>query len=199
LSPKSSITRTSGRLRRAAEIRTRGMVRRMSPYERRRRDNARRSGGTHRSRAGNTTPGQRDSGHLVVPSDLRTLSRNTSRCEAGTNLQANRSRGAHASQRLNLSRHREGLRAISQGQNRTRESRPSGIAGGSWEPWQMAELGTHSADRKGGHRHSSPSCARAQILPNTQRKKVSGRRQTGSWRKRARGFTPFQGVRDWVS
>jgi len=46
------------------------MVRRMSPYERRRRGNARRSGGTHRSRAGNTTPGQRDSGHLAVPSDI---------------------------------------------------------------------------------------------------------------------------------
>ena len=142
------------------------MVRRMSPYERRRRGNARRSGGTHRSRAGNTTPGQRDSGHLAVPSDIRTPSRNTSSCEAGTTLQANRSRGAHASRRLNLSRNREGLRTISQGQNRTRESRPSGIAGGSWEPWQLAELGTHAADRKGGHGHSSPSCARAQVLPD---------------------------------
>ena len=68
--------------------------------------------------------------------------------------------------RLTLSRSREGLRAISRGQNRTRESRPSGIAGGSWETWQMAELGTHAADRKGGHGHSSPSCARAQVLPD---------------------------------
>jgi len=112
------------------------MVRRMSPYERRRRGNARRSGGTHHSSAGNTKAGQRDSGHLAVPSDIRTPSRITSSCEAGTNLQANRSRGAQASWRLNLSRNREGLRAISQGQNRTRESRPSGIAGGSWETWQ---------------------------------------------------------------
>ena len=125
------------------------MVRRMSPYERRRRGNARRSGGTHRSSAGNTTPGQRDSGHLAVPGDIRTQNRNTSRREAGTNRQANRSRGAYASWRLNLSRHWEGLWAISQGQNRTRESRPSGIAGGSWETWQMAELGTHAADPKG--------------------------------------------------
>jgi hypothetical protein len=68
--------------------------------------------------------------------------------------------------RLNLSRSREGLRAISRGQNRTRENRPSGIAGGSWETWQMAEIGTHAADRKGGHGHSSPSCARAQVLPD---------------------------------
>ena len=68
--------------------------------------------------------------------------------------------------RLTLSRSREGLRAISRGQNRTRENRPSGIAGGSWETWQMAEIGTHAADRKGGHGHSSPSCARAQVLPD---------------------------------
>ena len=68
--------------------------------------------------------------------------------------------------RLTLSRSRAGLRAISRGQNRTRENRPSGIAGGSWEPWQMAEIGTHAADRKGGHGHSSPSCARAQVLPD---------------------------------
>src|ERR1700674_2255904 len=30
----------------------------------------------------------------------------------------------------------------------------------------MAELGTHAANRKGGHGHSSPSCARAQVLPD---------------------------------
>jgi hypothetical protein len=47
-------------------------------------------------------------------------------------------------------------------------SRPSGIAGGSWETWQMAELGTHAADRGGGHGHSSPSCARAQVLPDRE-------------------------------
>ena len=68
--------------------------------------------------------------------------------------------------RLNLSRSRAGLRAISRGQNRTRGNRPSGIAGGSGETWQMAEIGTHAADRKGGHGHSSPSCARAQVLPD---------------------------------
>ena len=76
------------------------MVRRMSPYERRRRGNARRSGGQHHSRAGNTMPGQRDSGHLAVPSDIRTQNRSTSCCEAGTNLQANRSRGVYASSAL---------------------------------------------------------------------------------------------------
>lgn len=78
-------------------------------------------------------PGQRDSGHLAVPSDIRTPSREMFCCKDGTNLRANHSEGAYASQRFNLFWGREGLRAISQGQNRTRESRPSGIAGGSWE------------------------------------------------------------------
>ena len=54
------------------------------------------------SRAGNTTPGQRDSGHLAVPSGIRTLIRVTLSCEDGTNPQANHSVGAYASQRLNL-------------------------------------------------------------------------------------------------
>jgi hypothetical protein len=35
-----------------------------------------------------------------------------------------------------------------QGQNRTGESPPSGIAGGPVETWTMVELGTHLADRK---------------------------------------------------
>ena len=120
-------------IRYKAETRRRWAAWHMSPYERRRRGNARRSGGTHHSRAGNTEPGQRGSGHLAVPSEARTQNRNTSSCEAGTNLQVNHSRGVNASQRLNLSRTREGLQDNSQGQNRTRESRPSGIEGGSWE------------------------------------------------------------------
>jgi hypothetical protein len=120
-------------IRHKAETRRRRAVWHMSPYERRRRGNARRSGGTHHSKAGNTEPGQRGSRHLAVPGDVRTQNRNASSREAGTNLQVNHSRGANASQRLNLLRTREGLQDNSQGQNRTREIRPSGIAGGSWE------------------------------------------------------------------
>ena len=93
-------------------------------------------------------PGQRDSGRLAVPSDIRTLSRVMFSCEDGTNLRANHSNGAHVSQRLNLYWDREGSRAISQGQNRTRESRPSGIAGGSWETRPMEEIGTHAATER---------------------------------------------------
>jgi hypothetical protein len=74
----------------------------MSPYERRRRGNARRSSAKHYSRAGNTMRRQRDSGRLAVPSDIRTLIRVTFSCEDGTNLRANHSIGAHVSQHLNL-------------------------------------------------------------------------------------------------
>jgi hypothetical protein len=47
-------------------------------------------------------PGQRDSGHLAVPSDIRALNRTMFSCEVGINLRANHSKGAHVSQRLNL-------------------------------------------------------------------------------------------------
>jgi len=102
----------------------------------------------HYSRAGNTMPGQRGSGHLAVPSGIRTLIRVMLRCEAGTNPQANHSTGAHVSQRLNLYWDREGLRATSRGQNRNRESRLSGIEGGFWETWPMVEIGTHAATER---------------------------------------------------
>ena len=38
----------------------------------------------------------------------------------------------------------------SQGQNRTREIRPSGIVGGPRETWLMVELGTHLATERAG-------------------------------------------------
>jgi hypothetical protein len=41
------------------------------------------------------------------------------------------------SQHLSFPVLREGSRRTSQGQNRTREIRPSGIAGGPMEPWAM--------------------------------------------------------------
>lgn len=68
----------------------------------------------HYSRAGNTMPGQRGSGHLAVPSSIRTLNRVMLCCEAGTNPLANHSTGAYVSQRLNLSWVREGSRAIAE-------------------------------------------------------------------------------------
>ena len=55
-------------------------------------------------------PGQRDSGHLAVPSDIRPPNRVMFSCEVGTNPRANHSNGAYASQRLNLYWEREGSR-----------------------------------------------------------------------------------------
>jgi len=153
-------------IRREAEVRQRWMVCRMSPYERRWRGNARRSSARHYSRAGNTMPGQRDSGHLAVPSGIRTLSRVMFRCEDGTNLRANHSIGAYVSQRLNLYWDREGSRATSQGQNRTRESRPSGIEGGSWETWPMEEIGSHAATERAAVVTLHLRSARTQVLPD---------------------------------
>jgi len=43
----------------------------------------------------------------------------------------------------------EGSRRTSQGLNRTREIRPSGILGGLAETWAMVELGTRRTYRKG--------------------------------------------------
>ena len=61
-------------------------------------------------------------------------------------------RGAHASQRLNLLGGGKACTLTNvvqgRGQNRTREIRPSGIAGGLQETWPMVELGTHAATER---------------------------------------------------
>ena len=122
-------------------------------------------------------PGQRGSGHLAVLSDIRTLIRVMSSCEDGTNLRANHSIGAHVSQHLNLSWDREGSRAISQGQNRTRDPTVRdrrGLLG------NVAYGGNRNPcrNRKGGNGHSPPKGARAQILPDS----LASRRVTGGER-----------------
>jgi hypothetical protein len=83
------------------------------------------------------------------PATFRTLSRSTFCCEAGTTLQANRSRGAHASRRLNLSRHWEGLWAIYQPRSEPDSGKPTvrdrrGLLGtvadgGIRNPWPQPE------------------------------------------------------------
>ena len=50
---------------------------------------------------------------------------------------------------------------ISQGQNRTREIRPSGIAGGSWETWHQGETRNPHRVPKGRMRSLFASSARA--------------------------------------
>src|SRR5262249_15659227 len=59
----------------------------------------------------------------------------------------------------------------SQGQNRTGESPPSGIAGGPAETWTRVELGTHLAYRKSEcWKLSAYSCARRRSIPTFSRK-----------------------------
>src|SRR2546428_9932996 len=57
-----------------------------------------------------------------------------------------------------------------QGQNRTGEIPPSGIAGGPVETWTMVELGTHLAYRKSEcWKLSTYSCARRRSIPTVLR------------------------------
>jgi len=51
-----------------------------------------------------------------------------------------------------------------QGQNRTREIRPSGIVGGLAESWAMVEMRTHFANRKSRDGNPPPKVARAVFL-----------------------------------
>ncbi len=118
----------------------RDLVWRMSPYVRGRRGNALRGGARHRPGGGNTRAGQRGSGHLAVPGRVRTLSRGALVLEVGTNSNANREgegcMRVSASASSPMGRHSK----ESQGQNRTREIRLSGIVGGPGETWPMVEL-----------------------------------------------------------
>jgi len=122
------------------KLEEREVVRRMGPYERRRRGNALRSGDKHRSRAGNTEPGQRDPGRLAVAGDPRTQIRIRLNLEATTSIQINQQHWGVYMPVFKLHGCWKDLGGKSQGQNRTRENRPSGIAGGSWETWHHGEI-----------------------------------------------------------
>jgi hypothetical protein len=79
---------------------------------------------------------QRGSGHLAVPgwfSDTEPRLDRSSQCEPAHETNRWRCR-VHVDRALKLCGHREGLCAC-QGQNRIREIRPSGIAGGPGETW----------------------------------------------------------------
>ena len=54
----------------------------------------------------------------------------------------------------------------SQGQNRTREIRPSGIVGGLAETWVMVELGTRRITERGRNGNSPPKAERVVFLPD---------------------------------
>jgi len=132
----------------------RGMVWRMSPYERRRGGNAPPGGLRGRLGAGNARSGQRGSGHSVAmtmgtqPDTELGILRGLRGGEGA--VQTPRCRGEECA---SAAVSRRGGRPVlisgvqSRGQNRTREIRPSGIVGGLQETWPTrAEPGPRHAD-----------------------------------------------------
>ena len=80
---------------------------------------------------------QRGSGHLAVPgwfSDTEPGINRSSQREPAHEINRRRCR-VHVDRALKLCGNREGFVCDSQGQNRIREIRPSGIAGGPGETW----------------------------------------------------------------
>jgi hypothetical protein len=143
----------------------RDLVWRMSPYERRRRGNALPERGGLAHNGGNTCVVQRGSGHLAVPGRARTQRRDERDLEVRTRPRANRDRAGcmRASALASLITGR--LVEESQGQNRTREIRPSGIAGGPGETWPMGDRHDSASALKGaGHGPCPPTGARAPAL-----------------------------------
>ena len=63
----------------------------------------------------------------------------------------------------------------SRGQNRTRESRPSGIAGGYTETWAMVELGTRCTTERVQVGNSLPKAARVVFLPDSRMLRLTWR------------------------
>ena len=68
----------------------------------------------------------------------------------------------------------------SRGQNRTRESRPSGIAGGYTETWAMVELGTRCTTERVQVGNSLPKAARVVFLPDSRTLRLT-RRGLETW------------------
>jgi hypothetical protein len=120
----------------------RDLVWRMSPYERRRGGNSLRGGTRCRPWRGNSSKGQRGSGHLAVPGSARTQRReNAMPSKPGRAYgQTDDRRGVYVPALKPRGRVGRPIEE-SQGQNRIRENRPSGIVGGPREtrPWWNCE------------------------------------------------------------
>ena len=107
---------------------------RMSPYELRRKGNAFPNGARRHCGCSNAATGQRGSGHLAVAG--RHPDTEPEACRPSKQRRARKANCGWlcvCGSALEPRQHREGLRAEGQGQNRTREIRPSGIAGGPRE------------------------------------------------------------------
>ena len=114
---------------------------------------------------GNTRRVQRCPGHLAVPWPAPGLSAGCERFtrEDEFRMQTRAERGVHAPA-FKLHWFWAGSERTSQGQNRTREIRPSGIVGGLAETWTMVELGTRRTTERVRAGHSPPKVVRAAIL-----------------------------------
>src|SRR6266851_6349663 len=125
---------------------------------------------------GNTYRRQRGSGHSVVlMTSKEPQTQSWDMFEGSWDEGAAKlcHRGVDVSERLKPQRGWEGLSlkngVQSRGQNRTRESRPSGIAGGLAETWTMVERGTRCTTERVQDGNSPPTVARAVLLPDKLR------------------------------
>ena len=84
----------------------------------------------------------------------------------------------------------------SRGQNRTRESRPSGIAGGYTETWAMVELGTRCTTERVQVGNSLPKAARVVFLPDSRMLRLT-RRELETWLWWNCAPTPQAKAWDW--
>ena len=120
----------------------RDLVWRMGPYERRRRGNSCRRDTGCCDAKGNTWSVQRGPGYLAAPGPAPGLEPGQAvvlKSRSEFRMQTTGERGVHEPAFKPPWRW-AGSGRTSQGQNRTREIRPSGIAGGPRETWLMVEL-----------------------------------------------------------
>ena len=143
---------------------------RMSQYERRRPGNAGRGGARRLPVTGNTRAGKKGLSvgggryHEHVPGPLEPDNTVLTRCRRAVGITSH-PRGVRE-QALEPRAVWEGPTGKAAAANRTREIRPSGMRGGLVETWSMAELGTHGAIERAPTGHSSPTDARATLLPD---------------------------------
>jgi len=147
-----------------AEVSGRDLVWRMSEYERRRRGNALRGDAGRHHGEGNTRAMQRRSGHLAGIVHCTGEGHRAHKPRCGGRVESSSkptTSGVYAGQRLSLAIAGK-ARQESQGQNRTRENRPSGIAGRPQETWSTG-AGMRPMS-KGMDKPPDPTGARAWVL-----------------------------------
>ena len=180
---------------------------RMSPYERRRRGNALPDGPRGRPERNDTPAGQRGSGHSAAPC-LTTASRRRSGTARiwrasglGDGITPHDPGGCEPALKLgSVPEDPSPTNGVqSRGQNRTRETRPSGIAGGPEETWSMVELGTHPATERAGLVTLRLRTRAPQIYPDIRTHGSIGRGPETDSRQRPNGHEAGNGGHSQVS